>query len=207
VWRTGHADAVGHNILPMLGFDWSTFPPTVATRFARMGGPHPVPPARLGHDMLEARRLGDTEAPFDLDAAARLLTEVLAPWVRDLELRIETVDTARPSGAAADWQPGAALRLPRSPRICRDDGAICTQALTALAEAAMTVAAAAVWNGYRPMSPIDQTMHVLRPATTDVIADARIVRTGRTTCFGRVVLSNATDRRPIGMVASACAVL
>jgi acyl-coenzyme A thioesterase PaaI-like protein len=157
--------------------------------------------------MLEARRLDDIEPDFGLEAATHLLTEALAPWMRDLGLRIEAVEAGRPAGASADWQPGAVLRLPISNHICRDDGAICTQALTALAEAAMTIAAAAAWNGYRPMSPIDQTVHFLRPATFDVVADARIVRSGRTTCFGRVTLLSALDKRPVGMVASACAIL
>ena len=57
------------------------------------------------------------------------------------------------------------------------------------------------------MSVVDQTMHFLRPVNFDVLADARIVRIGRTTSFGRVMLSSAIDRRPIGMVSSAYAML
>ena len=41
----------------------------------------------------------------------------------------------------------------------------------------------------------------------DVVADARVVRLGRNTSFGRVVLLSAADRRPIGMVAGAYAML
>jgi hypothetical protein len=41
----------------------------------------------------------------------------------------------------------------------------------------------------------------------DVVADARVVRIGRNASFGRVMLLNAADRRPIGMVASAYAIL
>jgi hypothetical protein len=36
----------------------------------------------------------------------------------------------------------------------------------------------------------------------EVVADAQVVRIGRNTSFGRVMLLNAADRRPIGMVAS-----
>jgi hypothetical protein len=43
----------------------------------------------------------------------------------------------------------------------------------------------------------------LRPATFDVAADARVVRIGRNTSFGRVLLVGAADKRPVGMVASA----
>jgi acyl-coenzyme A thioesterase PaaI-like protein len=98
------------------------------------------------------------------------------------------------------------IRLPFSLKISRD-GVLCSQALMALADAAMTLACAAAWNGHRPMSVIDQTMHFLRPVNFDVMADARIVRVGRTTSFGRVSLSSAVDRRPVGMVSSAYAML
>ena len=155
--------------------------------------------------MLEARRLEIAEPMFGLQAAGRLVTEALAPWVQDLGLLVEAVESARPPGAPADWQPGAVLRLPFSAKACRDGGVVCAQALTALADAAMMVACAAAWNGYRPMSPIDQTMHFLRPVTFDTVADARVVRIGRTASFGRVMLYSAIDKRPVAMVASAYA--
>jgi acyl-coenzyme A thioesterase PaaI-like protein len=57
------------------------------------------------------------------------------------------------------------------------------------------------------MTSIDQTTHFLRPVNFDVVADARVVRIGRNTAFGRVMLLNAADRRPVGMVASAYGLL
>jgi uncharacterized protein (TIGR00369 family) len=155
--------------------------------------------------MLEARRLDIVAPIFGLEAAGRLVTEAFAPWVQDLGVLVEAVEAARPPGAPPDWRPGAILRLPFAQKICRDGGVVSTQALTALADAAMTVACAAAWNGYRPMSAIDQTMHFLRPVTFDTVADARVVRIGRTTSFGRVMLYSAVDKRPVGMVASAYA--
>ena len=77
----------------------------------------------------------------------------------------------------------------------------------ALADTAMMFAIAVAWSAYRPMSVVDQTMHFLRPVNFDVLADARIVRIGRTNCFGRVMLSSAADKRPVGMVSSAYAML
>ena len=157
--------------------------------------------------MLEARRLDLAEPLFGLQAASRLLSDVFAPWVQDLGLLVEAVEAGKPPGAPADWQPGAVLRLPFSRQVCRDGGVVCAQALTALADTALVIACSAAWNGYKPMSPIDQTMHFLRPATFDVVADARVVRVGRTTSFGRVMLYSAIDKRPVGMVASAYALV
>jgi uncharacterized protein (TIGR00369 family) len=157
--------------------------------------------------MLDARRLDILEPLFGVEAAERLLSEECAPWILELGLLIEGVEAGRPPGAQSDWQAGAVLRLPFSQRICRDGGVVCGQALTALADSAMVIACAAAWNGYRPMAPIDQAMHYLRPVNFDVVADARVVRIGKTTSFGRVMLYSAVDKRPVGMVASAYAMI
>lgn len=157
--------------------------------------------------MQEARRLTSVDSVFGIEAAGRLIANVLAPWMQELGLLVEAVESGRPPGAPADWQPGAVMRLPFSPKICRDGGVICGQALMGLADTAMVVACSAAWNGYRPMTTIDQTMHFLRPVTFDVVADARVVRIGRTNCFGRVMVMSAADKRPVGMVTSAYAML
>ena len=156
--------------------------------------------------MLEARRLEIVE-PFSV--SRRLGACWPKPSHRGCRTSVfwsKPWKSGRPPGAPADWQPGAVLRLPFSQKTCRDGGVVCAQAVTGLADAAMMVACAAAWNGYRPMSPIDQTTHFLRPVTFDVVADARVVRIGRTTSFGRVMLYSAVDKRPCGMVASAYAI-
>jgi acyl-coenzyme A thioesterase PaaI-like protein len=156
--------------------------------------------------MGEVHRLLKSEPAFNVQSAGRLVTQVFPPWVQDLALLVECVEAARPPGASADWQPGAVLRLPYSKKFCTGD-TVCSQAIMALADAAMVVACSAAWNGYRPMSAIDQTTHFLRPVNFDTVADARVVRIGRNTSFGRVMILSAVDKRPVGMVASAYAIL
>ena len=153
--------------------------------------------------MGEVHRLMTPEPAFGLQAAGRLMIKIFPAWVQDLALLVESVEPVRPPGAADDWQPGAVVRLPYSKKICSDGAAICSQALMALADTAMVIACSAAWNGYRPMSTIDQTTHFLRPVNYDIVADARVVRIGRNTSFGRVMLLAAHDKRPGGMVASA----
>jgi acyl-coenzyme A thioesterase PaaI-like protein len=157
--------------------------------------------------MAVLRQVESVQSIFGLQAAGRLMTEIVAPWVQELGLLVETIESSRPRGAPAEWHPGAVIRLPFSPRLCRDGGAVCGQALMAVADTAMVFACSAAWNGYRPMSPIDQTTHFLRPVNFDVLAEARVIRVGRTTSFGRVTLMGAADRRPVGMVSSAYAIL
>src|SRR5262245_47024794 len=114
-----------------------------------------------------ARRLDDVESVFGIQAAGRLMTEIFAPWVQDLGLLVEQIDARKPPGASADWQPGAILRLPFTSKLCRDGGVVCGQALMATADTAMMIACAAAWNGYHPMTAVDQTMHFLRPVNCD----------------------------------------
>ncbi|WP_024518013.1 PaaI family thioesterase [Bradyrhizobium sp. Tv2a-2] len=144
---------------------------------------------------------------FGIDEARRVLGEVFAPWVQDLGLSVEAIDH-EPPAPVADWQPGALLRMAFSERLCRHGGVVCGQALMALADTAMVIAILAANRGYRPMTTVDQTTHFMRAvASADVLADARVVRLGRTMSFGRVTLLSATDNKPVAMVSSAFAML
>ena len=147
-------------------------------------------------------------AEFDIAEARRVLGEVFAPWVQDLGLSISGIESAPPPGSTADWQPGAILRMAFSERLCRHGGIVCGQALMALADTAMVMAILAANRGYRPMTTVDQTTHFMRAVTaSDVIADARVVRLGRTMSFGRVTLLSATHNKQVAMVSSAFAML
>ena len=145
---------------------------------------------------------------FGIGEARRILGEVFAPWVLDLNLSIEAFDFTPPPEAATDWQPGAILRMPFSERLCRNGGVVSGQALMAFADTAMVIANLAANRGYRPMTTVDQTTHFMRAVSaSDVLADARVVRLGRTMSFGRVTLLSATDNKPVAMVSSAFAML
>jgi uncharacterized protein (TIGR00369 family) len=134
---------------------------------------------------------------FDRDAAERLLGDVFAAWVQDLGLSIEEV--------GAD---SAVLRMRFSERLCRDNGVVCGQAIMSLADTAMVFAVSAACGGYRPMTTVDQTVHFLRPvARADALADARVVRLGRTMAFGQVTIAAAGDARPAATAQTAYALL
>ena len=146
---------------------------------------------------------GETAAGgFDLAAGRRLLAEAFAPWVRELGLSLEAAD------AGTGGEPGAVLRMAFSERLCREGGVVCGQAMMALADTAMVLAVSAASGRYRPMATVDQTTHFLKPvAKADVLADARIVRLGRSMAFGRVTLRSAAADKPVAVVTSAYALL
>jgi len=144
---------------------------------------------------------------FGIADARRFLGEVFPPWVLDLDLSVERFEFDPPAGDA-DWQPGAVLRMPFSERICRNGGVVSGQAMMAFADTAMVVANFAANRGPRQMTTVDQTTHFMRAvAASDVLADARVVRLGRTMSFGRVTLTSAADNKPCAMVSSAFAIL
>lgn len=146
-------------------------------------------------------------AEFGIGEARRILGELVAPWVLDLNLSVEDF-ACEPPGGATDWQPGAILRMPFSERLCRIGGVVCGQALMAFADTAMVIANLAANRGFRQMTTVDQTTHFMRAvAGSDVLADARVVRLGRTMSFGRVTLTSAADHKPVAMVSSAFAML
>lgn len=143
------------------------------------------------------------KSAFDVTEAQQLLIDVFAPWVQDLQLSIEAIHQPGTEGGA-----GATLRMKFSERICRDGGIICGQALMSLADTAMVFAVAAASGRYRQMTTVDQTSHFLKPASNgDVLADARIVRIGRTMAFGQVMLTPNFDTKPVAMVSTAYALM
>lgn len=133
---------------------------------------------------------------FDDNAARALLADVFAPWVQDLALEIVTIAP-----------PQAVLRMPASPKLAREGGVICGQAMMALADTAMVFAVSAASGRYRPMTTVDQTTHFLKPATSAVIATAEIVRLGKSMAFGRVTLAAESDGKPVATAQTAYALL
>lgn len=134
---------------------------------------------------------------FDKAAAETLLTSVFAKCVQDLGLSVEGID-----------KDGAVLRMGFSENLCRDNGVICGQALMSLADTAMVFAISAAAGEYFPMTTVDQTIHFMRPAMrADVLADARVVRLGKTMAYGSITLRTDGDERPVAMAQTAYALL
>ena len=135
--------------------------------------------------------------PFDKAAATALLKTVFAQWVQDLDLSIESVDAEH-----------AVLRMRFSEKLCRDNGVVCGQALMSLADTAMVFAISSAAGEYFPMTTVDQTIHFLRPAMrADLLADARIIRLGRTMAFGSVSIRTIDDERPVALAQTAYALM
>jgi uncharacterized protein (TIGR00369 family) len=131
--------------------------------------------------MTDDLTVGGLMESLTVDAATRILQENFAPWVLDLGLVVEHVDDT-----------SARLRLPFSARLTRVGGTMCGQALMSFADTAMVIAISAASGGFRPMTTVGQTISFLRPvAGHEVVADARVLRLGKTLAFGEVSLRPA----------------
>lgn len=135
--------------------------------------------------------------PFDKAAADTLLKSVFAAWVQDLDLSVESISPEQ-----------ATLRMRFSERLCRDNGVVCGQALMSLADTAMVFAISASAGEYFPMTTVDQTVHFMRPVMKmDALAEARVVRIGKTMAYGSVTIRTDKDEKPVAMAQTAYALL
>ena len=136
------------------------------------------------------------------------LARCLRHGCMDLNLSIEGFDFTPPAGDAADWQPGAILRMPFSERLCRNGGMVCGQALMAFADTAMVIANLAANRGYRPDDDgrpdhaFHARCHRLRRAGRCARGSPRAHHELRPRHASR-----ATDNKPVAMVSSAFAML
>jgi uncharacterized protein (TIGR00369 family) len=134
---------------------------------------------------------------FTKEKAEKLLREVFAPWVQELDLRIEELR-----------EDGALVRVPFSDRLCREGGVLCGQAMAAVADTAMVFAVSSASGGYRPMTTVDLSISLMRPVqNADLICNVQILRMGRSMAFGLATLMADGDARPVGSASVTFALL
>ncbi|MEQ9639243.1 MAG: PaaI family thioesterase [Alphaproteobacteria bacterium] len=123
---------------------------------------------------------------FDKAAAEAIVRDRLAPWIQDLDLKVEAV-----SGDEV------VLRVPHDERLSRFGGMVCGQAMMALADTAMIFVVSAVNGGFVEMATTNITTSFFRPIVgKDMIARGRALKTGKLLVFGEVTLYADSDDRP-----------
>ena len=117
---------------------------------------------------------------LDAAAAASLLADVTAPWVRDLGLEVTEITPSQ-----------SRFFLPFSDRLTRDAGMICGQAIVAAADTAMIAAVTAAIGSYAPITTVDIASRFLRPLGAeggDITVD--ILKAGRRLVVGRISIAD-----------------
>lgn len=121
------------------------------------------------------------------DDIARILDANFAPWVKDLRLEVIAV--------APDE---STFRMALGPHLARVGGIVSGQALAALADTAMVLAAVANAGAFRPFATTNLDTQFLRPGVgSAILCRAVIVRAGRALVFARAEMTEADSGKPV----------
>jgi uncharacterized protein (TIGR00369 family) len=122
----------------------------------------------------------------DVHALQRALTEIFAPWVQRLNLRVLAA------------QPGEIeLALPVGAEHVHAGGVMCGQTVMSAADTAMVLAVMTQLGGFKPMTTVQLQTSFLRPiaaGTDDAKVVARVLRMGKNLVFGEIEVSDATGK-------------
>lgn len=111
------------------------------------------------------------------------LSELFAPWVQALQLRVEAVD-----------ETSVTLRLPQSDDLSRVGGMLCGQAMMAAADTAMVLALMNHFGEFKPCTTVQMSSSFLKPlANADGWVTARLSRVGKTMAFGEITLRDSAS--------------
>ena len=139
----------------------------------------------------------DKNLSFTLDAARQRYSEIFAPWIQELNIAIESIDSEQ-----------VVMRLPFDDKLCRIGGMVCGQSQMALIDTCMVFVCFIGLNRFSDCATVTQNSSFLRPANgKDIIATGRVIKAGRTLVFGEVTLNAADDPRPISTGSATYAVL
>ena len=112
-----------------------------------------------------------------------LLDSVVAPWIRELGLRVTQVQTDE-----------VHLSLPITAHLVHGGGVVCGQTLMSAADTAMVLAVASQLGGFKPMTTVQLQTSFLRPISgtdTEARVVARVLRLGKNLVFGEIEVHDA----------------
>ncbi len=120
---------------------------------------------------------------FSIEEAAHVLAATMPGCVRDLGIQVASVGDGE-----------ASLRMPFGDAACREGGIFSGQAIAALADTAMCLAVWADGRGHWPIATVDLHVTYLRGGGgEDALAQATLVRSGRSLAFARVSIGLASS--------------
>lgn len=126
------------------------------------------------------------------ETAQTILSDNFAEWVKALDLTVTAID--------ADH---ALIRMPLGAHLARVGGIVSGQALAALADTTMVLAAIAHSGEMKPLATTDLHTQFLRPGVgTAILCRAWVVRAGKALVFAR---ADMTEEDSGKMVATATA--
>lgn len=121
------------------------------------------------------------------DRLQTILSENFAQWVRDLDLTVMEADTTH-----------VLMRMPLGEHLARVGGIVSGQALAALADTTMVLAAVAHTGEFKPFATTDLHTQFMRPGRgSAILCRAQIVRAGKALVFARAEMTGADDGKTV----------
>lgn len=121
------------------------------------------------------------------DALQTILEENFANWVLALQPEVKTADTDH-----------VLVRMPLTPELARVGGIVSGQALAALADTSMVLAAIAHKGEMSLFATTNLDTQFLRPGTgTAILCRAEVVRAGRALVFARAEMTEEDSGKPV----------
>lgn len=121
------------------------------------------------------------------DRLQTILSENFAQWVRDLDLTVMEADTTH-----------VLMRMPLGAHLARVGGIVSGQALAALADTTMVLAAVAHTGEFKPFATTDLHTQFMRPGRgSAILCRAQIVRAGKALVFARAEMTGADDGKTV----------
>lgn len=120
-----------------------------------------------------------------VEIAGKIFRDNFAPWVQALDLNVVSIDTEH-----------VLVRMPLGDHLARVGGIVSGQALAALADTAMVLAAIGHTGSARPFATTDLHTQFLRPGVgSAILCRANVVRAGKALVFARAQMHQADDDR------------
>jgi len=127
------------------------------------------------------------DSDINLHSANQKLTEVFAPWVQQLEIKVTSIGNNE-----------VELLMPFNDSLCRSGGIVCGQSLMSLIDTTMVFVCYLGMGNYGDCATVSQHTTFMRPVKdSDTVARGKLIKAGRTLIFGEVTLSTADDPRPV----------
>lgn len=125
------------------------------------------------------------------------LADYFAPWVQDLDLRVEACDGG-----------SVVVRLPQQGRLARTGGMVCGQAMMAAADTCMVLALMQHWGEFRPCTTVQMSTSFVKPlAAQDGLIESRLIRVGKSLAFGEIDIRGASDGKSVCRASTTYALL
>lgn len=116
-----------------------------------------------------------------------ILNENFADWVRELDLNVVEADAEH-----------VLVRMPLAERLARVGGIVSGQALAALADTSMVLAAVAHAGEMKMFATTDLHTQFLRPGVgSAILCRAHVVRAGRALVFARAEMTEEESGKPV----------